>query len=64
MKEYFDLEYREIPMKVQYNVERVIDDFLLLFFLVGNDFLPRVYCFDIKQGTVELLIDTFKEFLS
>jgi 5'-3' exoribonuclease 1 len=64
VKEYFDLEYREIPMKVQYNVERVIDDFLLLFFLVGNDFLPRVYCFDIKQGTVELLIDTFKEFLS
>lgn len=63
MKEYFDLEYREIQMKVQYNVERVIDDFLLLFFLVGNDFLPRVYCFDIKQGTVELLIDTFKEFL-
>lgn len=50
-------------MKIPYNIDRVIDDFLLLFFLIGNDFLPRVYCFDIKQGTVELLIDTFKAFL-
>ncbi|CAK71646.1 unnamed protein product (macronuclear) [Paramecium tetraurelia] len=63
VKEYLDLEYKTIQMKIPYNIDRVIDDFLLLFFLIGNDFLPRVYCFDIKQGTVELLIDTFKSFL-
>ncbi|CAD8157271.1 unnamed protein product [Paramecium pentaurelia] len=63
VKEYMDLEYQTIKMKIPYDIDRVIDDFLLLFFLIGNDFLPRVYCFDIKQGTVELLIDTFKSFL-
>lgn len=50
-------------MKIPYNINRIIDDFLLIFFFVGNDFLPRVYCFDIRQGTVEVLIDSFKEFL-
>ncbi|CAD8062450.1 unnamed protein product [Paramecium sonneborni] len=63
VKEYMDLEYQKIQMKIPFNIDRVIDDFLLLFFLIGNDFLPRVYCFDIKQGTVELIIDTFKQFL-
>ncbi|CAD8069108.1 unnamed protein product [Paramecium sonneborni] len=63
VKEYLDLEYQKINMKITYNIDRIIDDFLLLFFLIGNDFLPRVYCFDIKQGTVELLIQTFKQFL-
>lgn len=58
-----DLEYRGVgrDMKIPYDIHRVIDDFLMVCSFVGNDFLPRVYCFDIKAGTLELLILLFKE---
>lgn len=51
LKEYMDLEFRELKPKfknLEYNLERIIDDFILLCFFVGNDFLPKCYCFDIR----------------
>jgi 5'-3' exoribonuclease 1 len=50
-------------MKIPFDIGRIIDDFILVCFFVGNDFLPRVYCFDIKEGTIESLIDMFKDHL-
>lgn len=50
-------------MKMPFIIDRVIDDFILLCFFVGNDFLPRVYCFDIRIGTIEALIELFKKHL-
>ncbi len=38
----------------------MIDDFILLFFFIGNDFLPRLYCFDIRSEQLEKLLDEFK----
>ena len=58
-----DLEYKLIKMKMPYSITRIIDDFIMLCFFVGNDFLPRIYCFDIPQGTLEALIDIFKTHL-
>jgi 5'-3' exoribonuclease 1 len=48
-------------MKIAYDVNRVIDDFIMICFFVGNDFLPRVFCFDIRLGTLEDLINLFKQ---
>lgn len=50
-------------MKIPYSIDRIIDDFILLCFFVGNDFLPRIYCFDIRIGTIEPLLDLFKRHL-
>lgn len=60
-----DLEYSSIApnMKISYDILRIIDDFILICFFIGNDFLPRIFCFDILQGTLEDLIKLFKQHL-
>jgi 5'-3' exonuclease len=50
-------------MKIAFNLDRVIKDFVFLFFFVGNDFLPRSMAYNIKQTSIEELIDAFKIFL-
>lgn len=61
VREYFDLEFSNIKDKIKnYDLNRVIDDFILLCFFIGNDFLPRVYCFDIKKGNLDKLVEMFK----
>jgi len=47
----------------RYDFEKVIDDFIFLCFFIGNDFLPRVFCMDIKIGTFDKLVEIFKETL-
>jgi len=65
LKEYFDLEYKVLKneMKVPYDCQRILNDFVFLCFFIGNDFLPRCYCYDIREGNLELLIFGFKKFL-
>ncbi|CAK76108.1 unnamed protein product (macronuclear) [Paramecium tetraurelia] len=66
VREYLDLEFAVLKdkMKVPYDINRIIDDFILLCFFVGNDFLPRIFCFDIRIGTIEPLVDLFKNHLT
>ena len=44
-----------------YNLERIIDDFVLLTFLVGNDFIPHLPDFHIHAGSLPTLWQTYKE---
>lgn len=50
-------------MKIPYDVEKVTQDFVLLFFFIGNDFLPRIYAYNIREKTIEKLIEGFKNYL-
>lgn len=50
-------------MKLEFDIERIIRDFVFLFFFVGNDFLPRCYAYNIRQSSIEKLIEAFKQFL-
>lgn len=53
VREYMKLEYETLWKKVKnlkFDIERVIDDFLLICCFIGNDFLPRLYCFNIREG--------------
>ncbi|KAF5348594.1 hypothetical protein D9756_009692 [Leucocoprinus leucothites] len=65
MREYLDIEFRELEQKLpfEYNLENVIDDFVLLAVFVGNDFLPDLPGFHISQNGLENLFDMYKKVL-
>lgn len=60
LREYLQIEFcRDDP--ALYDLERVVDDFVFLTFLVGNDFLPHLQALDIGDGAFDLLFRTYKE---
>jgi len=43
-----------------YTPKSAINDFILMCYLVGNDFLPHIPCIEIIQGGIETMIDVYK----
>jgi 5'-3' exoribonuclease 1 len=48
---------------IVFDFERIVDDFILLSFLVGNDFIPSIPHFDIADGSMEMIMDTYHNLL-
>mmetsp|Transcript_17758 Transcript_17758/g.36413 ORF Transcript_17758/g.36413 Transcript_17758/m.36413 type:complete len:543 (-) Transcript_17758:4588-6216(-) len=44
-----------------YNLERIVDDFIFMCMLIGNDFLPSLPHLDIATGGLNLLVRSYKE---
>lgn len=65
LREYFLLEYREFApkMKLRFDIERIIDDFIFFCFFIGNDFLPSLSALDIAEGSLDHLISNYKSCL-
>jgi len=61
LREYMLLEYRPIAqkMKIRFDLERIIDDFIFFCFFIGNDFLPSLSALDIAEGSLDKLIDFY-----
>ena len=59
MREYLHIEFcKDFPSA---DLERTIDDFVFMTFLVGNDFLPHLNTLDIGEGAFDLLFKVYKE---
>ena len=60
-REYLDLEFRDNALAFGYSLERTIDDFVVLCFLVGNDFMPHLPSLDIGEGGLDTLFQIYRE---
>lgn len=61
-------EYIEVDLALgcagSVDKERLIDDFILLTFLVGNDFLPHLPTLDIGEHAFDVIFGAYKELLN
>ena len=60
LREYLELEFKEL-IELGYDFERIVDDFVFLCFLVGNDFLPNLPSLKIREGAIDALIYLYKK---
>lgn len=64
LRECLATELLEDLNPAEYNIERVIDDFVFLTFLVGNDFLPSLPAINIGDQAFDLIFDAYKTVLA
>lgn len=67
VREYLELEFQELindgALTFPFDLERVIDDFILMAFFVGNDFLPNLPNLHINEGALALMFKIYKAVL-
>ncbi|KAI0840320.1 exoribonuclease 1 [Hypoxylon sp. FL0890] len=67
VREYLELEFQELKkegaIKVPFDLERIIDDFILMAFFVGNDFLPNLPNLHINEGALATMFRIYKKVL-
>uniref|UniRef100_A0A7S1UDM3 Uncharacterized protein n=1 Tax=Phaeomonas parva TaxID=124430 RepID=A0A7S1UDM3_9STRA len=67
IRKMLHLEMRKLvqsgDLPFEYSLQRVVDDFVFLCMLVGNDFLPHVPHLDIADGAINMMMATYKRLL-
>lgn len=65
LREYMELEFIDIAdnLKFEYNFDKILDDFILIMFVIGNDFLPNLPDLHLNKGAFPVILQTFKEAL-
>ena len=62
-REFLDTEFSSIKSQLPfpYDVEYIIDDFILLAYFVGNDFLPSLPSMYIPNGSLAVMFQVYKQ---
>lgn len=63
VREYLHLEFKDVSLPFKYDFERIVDDFVFLCFLVGNDFLPHLPSLQIREGALDAILVIYKNLL-
>ncbi|TID20343.1 hypothetical protein CANINC_003636 [Pichia inconspicua] len=63
VRNYLQKEFESLSDEISftYDFERVLDDFILILYVIGNDFLPNLPDLHLNRGAFPLLLHTFKE---
>jgi 5'-3' exoribonuclease 1 len=63
LRNYLDHEFSELRTKLTfgYNIENIIDDWILMGFLVGNDFIPHIPHFHINKNSLVALYRVYMD---
>lgn len=65
MREYLEHEFSPVrdKLRFKFDVEKIIDDWVLMGFLVGNDFIPNLPNLHINHGALPILYNAYMETL-
>ncbi|KAK5579443.1 hypothetical protein RB653_009126 [Dictyostelium firmibasis] len=61
--EYYFFEKTEKSKREKINFNRVINDFTVLCFYLGNDFLPHLPSVGIQSGSIELIMSWYRDWI-
>jgi len=61
IREWIAQEMQMSNLSFTYDFENIIDDWVMLCFFVGNDFLPHLPSLDIKEGAIDKLAGIYKK---
>lgn len=61
LREYLEVELEVLQAPFPFNLEQAIDDWVLLIFFVGNDFLPHLPSLEIREGAIDTLLRIWKQ---
>eukprot|EP00056_Hartaetosiga_gracilis_P020841 m.21565 g.21565 ORF g.21565 m.21565 type:complete len:1259 (+) comp8733_c0_seq2:76-3852(+) len=62
-REYLNMEFQDLEGKISfpYDFERLLDDWILLGFFIGNDFLPHLPNFHISEDIIPRMYELYKK---
>uniref|UniRef100_A0A0E0G6M4 Uncharacterized protein n=2 Tax=Oryza nivara TaxID=4536 RepID=A0A0E0G6M4_ORYNI len=60
LREYLEIELKILDPVCAPDIERLIDDFIFICFLMGNDFIPHIPSLEMKEYALDLLIEVYK----
>ncbi|GLB33518.1 putative XRN 5'-3' exonuclease N-terminus [Lyophyllum shimeji] len=61
LREYLEVELHVPQASFPFSLEQAIDDWVLLIFFVGNDFLPHLPSLEIREGAIDTLLKIWKQ---
>lgn len=61
LREYLEVELNVVQTPFPFSLEQAIDDWVLLIFFVGNDFLPHLPSLEIREGAIDTLLKIWKQ---
>lgn len=65
LRKYLDEDFRKLEKKLRFkfDLESIIDDWILICFLVGNDFIPHIPHFHIHKDALPIIFGVYQETL-
>lgn len=65
MREYLEMEFIEVKptLPFAYDIDNIVDDWILMCYLVGNDFIPNLPNFHINTNALPILYGAYKKVL-
>jgi len=60
LREYLAAELWVPRLPFAFDIERAIDDWVFMCFFCGNDFLPHLPSLDVRENSIDILLDIWK----